>query len=68
MLLEMLQADFVSCTYIEGAVICVTLLDRLKGDAIDTPHNILNAWGERPCILVARYIKQQLKKNKWIAT
>jgi len=53
---------------LKGAVISVTLLDRMKGDAIDTPHNILNAWGERPCILAARYIKQQMKKNKWTAS
>jgi len=53
---------------LKGAVICVTLLDRFKGDAVETPHNILNAWGERPCILAARYIKQQMKKNKWTST
>lgn len=50
---------------LKGAVISVTLLDRLKGDAIDTPHNILNEWGMRPAIIACRYIKQQMKKNKW---
>jgi len=50
---------------LKGAVVCVTLLDRLKGDQVDTPHSILNEWGMRPAIIVARYIKQQIKKNKW---
>jgi len=50
---------------LKGAVICVTLSDRLHGDQIDTAHNILNEWGERPCIIAARYIKQQIRKNKW---
>ena len=53
-------------THSRGAVASVTLLDRMKGDAIDTPHHILNEWGMRPCVLIARYIKQELKKNKWI--
>jgi len=51
---------------LKGAVVSVTLLDRMKGDQIDTPHNIMNEWGTRPAILVARYIKQQMKKNKWV--
>ncbi|KAK3788855.1 hypothetical protein RRG08_048859 [Elysia crispata] len=42
---------------IRGAVVCVTLLDRLEGDQITTPHNILEEWQQRPQKLVASYIK-----------
>ena len=49
-----------------GAVVCVTLLDRLRGDQISTPHNVLNEWGMRPAMVVSRYIRQQIMKNKWM--
>lgn len=45
---------------IKGAVACVTLLDRLKGDQIDTPGEVLKQWDERPANLVARFIKKRL--------
>ena len=43
-----------------GGVVCVTLLDRLEGDQISTPHDIMEEWQSRPQILVARYIKKKL--------
>jgi len=43
-----------------GAVVCVTLLDRLKGDQIDTPHDIMEEWQTRPQKLVAKYIRNKL--------
>lgn len=50
------------CTYagIRGAVVCVTLLDRLKGDQVDTPKATLEEWQHRPQELVAIFIKKQL--------
>ncbi|XP_041372109.1 uridine phosphorylase 2-like [Gigantopelta aegis] len=45
---------------IRGAVICVALLDRLEGDQISTPHDIMEDWQSRPQILVARYIRKKL--------
>lgn len=41
---------------IKSAVVCVTLLDRLKGDQISTPHDVLEEWQKRPQRLVAAYI------------
>ncbi|GFS08961.1 uridine phosphorylase [Elysia marginata] len=48
---------------IRGAVVCVTLLDRLKGDQISTPHDTLEDWQRRAQNLVASYIKQRLKRS-----
>jgi uridine phosphorylase len=45
---------------IKGAVACVTLLDRLKGDQISTPASDLKKLGERPVRLVARFIRSRL--------
>ncbi|ESO90089.1 hypothetical protein LOTGIDRAFT_218127 [Lottia gigantea] len=45
---------------IKSAVICVTLLDRLHGDQISTPHDVMEEWQNRPQIIVSRYIKQKL--------
>ncbi|XP_058504501.1 uridine phosphorylase 1 [Solea solea] len=46
---------------LRGAVVCVTLLDRLKGDQLSCPHDVLQGYQLRPQILVGHYIKQQLK-------
>ena len=43
-----------------GAVACVTLLDRLKGDQISTPGETLKEWGDRPAWLIARVIRKRL--------
>lgn len=48
---------------IKAAVICVTLLDRLKGDQISTPMKTLEEWQNRPLIIIARFIKKHLKEN-----
>lgn len=47
---------------IRGAVICVTLVDRLNGDQV-VSHDLNLQFQERPFKLVAKYIKQQLSKN-----
>lgn len=45
---------------IRGAVICVTLLNRLNGDQVESSKKTLNEWQEYPQRLVARYIKKAL--------
>lgn len=46
----------------KAAVVCVTLLDRLNGDQLDTSQDVLHSYQQRPQILVGYYIKKQLKK------
>ncbi|GIX87488.1 uridine phosphorylase 1 [Caerostris extrusa] len=45
---------------IKGAVICVTLLNRLLGDQISTPKEIMEEWQERPQKLAIKFIKKRL--------
>ncbi len=45
---------------VSGAVVCVTLLDRLKGDQITASPEQLKAYSDRPQLLVCRVIKQRL--------
>ncbi|KAK7065558.1 Uridine phosphorylase 1 [Halocaridina rubra] len=45
---------------IRGAVICVTLLNRLDGDQVTASKETLNEWQEYPQQLVARYIKKNM--------
>ncbi|CAD5122670.1 DgyrCDS11080 [Dimorphilus gyrociliatus] len=48
---------------VKGAVICVTLLDRLKSDQISETKTTLKEWEERPAKIALRYIKSELSKN-----
>lgn len=43
-----------------AAVVCVTLLDRLRGDQINTPHDVLVEYQQRPQRLVSHFIKKSL--------
>lgn len=43
-----------------GAVVCVTLLDRLVQDQVSEPKSTLKSWEERPATIVARYIRRCL--------
>ncbi|XP_037091590.1 uridine phosphorylase 1-like [Pollicipes pollicipes] len=45
---------------IRGAVVCVTLLNRMKGDQVKTDKQLLMEWQEYPQRLVARYIRSHL--------
>jgi len=45
---------------IKGAVVCVTLLDRLKGDQINSARDTLKEWDNRPAEVVARFIRKRL--------
>lgn len=49
--------------YTLAAVICVTLVDRLKGDQVIS-HDLNLEFQERPFKLVAKYIKQKLMQKK----
>ncbi|XP_076328845.1 uridine phosphorylase 2-like [Tachypleus tridentatus] len=48
---------------IKGAVVCVTLLNRLEGDQVNTPKETLEEWQHRPQELVAEFIKKRLGMN-----
>jgi uridine phosphorylase len=61
--IEMESLAFAALTQhagIRASVICVSLLDRLRGDQILAPKEVLNEWQLRPQKLVARYIKRHL--------
>lgn len=62
--IEMEVVPFAALTHhagIKSAVVCVALLDRLKGDQVSTPKEVLNEWQIRPQALVARYIKRYMQ-------
>ncbi|XP_059173593.1 uridine phosphorylase 1-like [Physella acuta] len=64
--IEMESLCFAAYCYragLRGAVICCTLLDRLKGDQINTPHNIMEEWQCRTQRLVIAFIKKRLGIN-----
>ncbi|XP_076334106.1 uridine phosphorylase 2-like [Tachypleus tridentatus] len=50
------------CNYsgIKGAVVCVTLLNRLHGDQVTVPKSTLEEWQRRPQELIAAFIKKRL--------
>ncbi|KAM9488709.1 uridine phosphorylase 1 isoform 2-T2 [Clarias gariepinus] len=49
---------------IRAAVVCVTLLDRQKGDQLTSSHDILHSYQQRPQTLVGYYIKKKLDALK----
>ncbi|KAG5878431.1 hypothetical protein JTB14_026304 [Gonioctena quinquepunctata] len=62
--IEMEATPFAALTHhagIRAADVCVTLLDRLKGDQVCTTKEVLNEWQIRPQILISRYIKKYLQ-------
>ncbi|XP_025830741.1 uridine phosphorylase 1 [Agrilus planipennis] len=62
--IEMESIPFAALTHhagIKAAIVCVALLDRLKGDQVMAPKEVLNEWQMRPQKLVARYIKRYLQ-------
>lgn len=48
------------CLLFAAAVVCVTLLDRLEGDQIRSPHEVLAEFQQRPQRLVGHFIKKCL--------
>ncbi|XP_037533130.1 uridine phosphorylase 1 [Nematolebias whitei] len=62
--IEMESSVFAAMCNLSGlraAVVCVTLLDRLKGDQLSSSHEVLHNYQLRPQMLVGYYIKKQLK-------
>ncbi|XP_065116850.1 uridine phosphorylase 1 [Paramisgurnus dabryanus] len=49
---------------LRAAVVCVTLLDRQKGDQLTSSHDVLNDYQMRPQVLVGHYIKKKLNASK----
>ncbi|XP_059711228.1 uridine phosphorylase 1 isoform X1 [Haemorhous mexicanus] len=47
---------------VKAAVVCVTLLNRLEGDQITSPHDVLVEYQQRPQKLVGYFIKKSLGK------
>ncbi|XP_049497176.1 uridine phosphorylase 1 isoform X2 [Panthera uncia] len=45
---------------LQVAVVCVTLLNRLEGDQVNSPHEVLVEYQERPQRLVGHFIKKRL--------
>ena len=50
-------------TNVKCAVVCVALLNRLKGDQVTITPEDYQAWQLRPQQLVANFIKSELSKN-----
>uniref|UniRef100_A0A1I8NAW4 Nucleoside phosphorylase domain-containing protein n=1 Tax=Musca domestica TaxID=7370 RepID=A0A1I8NAW4_MUSDO len=64
--IEMESTIFAALTYhagIKAAVVCVALLNRLNGDQVNSPKEVMNEWQTRPQILVARYIRKVLAQK-----
>ncbi|XP_037693123.1 uridine phosphorylase 1 isoform X2 [Choloepus didactylus] len=55
-------AAMCSACGIRAAVVCVTLLNRLDGDQILSPHDVLKEYQRRPQRLVGYFMKQCLSK------
>ncbi|XP_010800297.1 uridine phosphorylase 2 isoform X2 [Bos indicus] len=45
---------------LKAAVVCVTLLNRLECDQINSPHDVLVEYQKRPQLLISKFIKQRL--------
>nr|KAF6320304.1 uridine phosphorylase 1 [Myotis myotis] len=53
-------AAMCSACGLPAAVVCVTLLDRLRGDQVSSPHDLLAKFEQRPQRLVVHFIKKRL--------
>ncbi|XP_042170605.1 uridine phosphorylase 1 isoform X3 [Oncorhynchus tshawytscha] len=52
---------------LKAAVVCVTLLDRQKGDQLISSHEVLHSYQQRPQILVGHLIKKMLQTSASVA-
>ncbi|XP_061676957.1 uridine phosphorylase 1 isoform X2 [Syngnathoides biaculeatus] len=62
--IEMESTAFAAMCKMSGlraAVVCATLVDRLKGDQLSSSHDVLQTYQQLPQILVGYYIKKKLK-------
>ena len=48
---------------VAAAILCVTLLDRLKGDQVELTHEQHEEFQMRPARLVAKFIKKTLEES-----
>lgn len=61
--IEMESSVFAAMCKLSGlkaAVVCVTLLDRQKGDQLTSSHDVLKSYQQRPQMLVGQFIKRRL--------
>lgn len=64
--IEMESSVFAAMCKLSGlkaAVVCVTLLDRQKGDQLISSHEVLHSYQQRPQILVGHLIKKMLQTS-----
>ncbi|KAM7121421.1 uridine phosphorylase 1 isoform 1-T3 [Molossus nigricans] len=61
-------AAMCSACSLPAAVVCVTYLDRLQGDQIRSPHEVLAEYEQRPQRLVCHFIKKSLRGPEAPAT
>ncbi|XP_056376228.1 uridine phosphorylase 1 isoform X1 [Hyla sarda] len=64
--IEMESSVFAAMCNISGlraAVVCVTLLNRLNGDQISSPHDVLVEYQQRPQKLVGYFIRKRLSQD-----
>ncbi|CAG9760036.1 unnamed protein product [Ceutorhynchus assimilis] len=62
--IEMESVPFSALTHqagIKAAIVCVTILNRLKGDQIAVPKEVITQYQQRLQILATRYIKKYLQ-------
>ncbi|XP_037130453.1 uridine phosphorylase 1 [Syngnathus acus] len=65
--IEMESTVFAAMCKLSGlraAVVCTTLVDRLKGDQLSSSKEVLHSYQLRPQILVGYYIKKQVEALK----
>ncbi|XP_017470386.1 PREDICTED: uridine phosphorylase 1 isoform X2 [Rhagoletis zephyria] len=64
--IEMESTIFAALTYhagIKAAVVCVALLNRLNGDQVNAPKEVMHEWQNRPQTLISRYICKTLAQK-----
>lgn len=64
--IEMESTIFAALTHhagIKAAVVCVAMLNRLNGDQVNAPKEVMHEWQQRPQILVSRYIRKVLAQH-----
>lgn len=64
--IEMESSVFAAMCKLSGlkaAVVCVTLLDRQKGDQLTSSHEVLHSYQQRPQMLVGHFIKSRLNAS-----
>ena len=45
---------------VRGAVICISIVNRLNGDQIETPKDVLKMFENRPLQIIVQMIKNRL--------